>query len=490
MNRFVELIKSAHIRPAVIIHVGAGYCGEHDFYTSLDPDKIVYVEPDEYLASVAESAFKNTQRTKVHKLAIASKNGQLKFNITNNRRFSSLLLPHELLNFYPNVELQQSCDVETVTLDQLCVKEGLDSDSDNLLVAELQGMEKQVFTSSAVDTLHFFRWIIIRSSEIDLYTPETKSAYANLTSAMKETSFDVLAFEEDIGPFNNILCVRNDAAIKNSLLKQQLESATDSIRKITGESKRQTRRVEDLSIKFGQKSTELKKADELIQSCGDEINAQQQRITELSKALDEKSRELEKANAQVHTSASELQAQQQRVNELSKALKEKSGELEKANAQVHTSASELQAQQQRVSELSKALEEKSTELETANVQIQSSSDELEAQRQRITELSKALEEKSVDVSRMQQTLRINNKLILKSDSDLRDLQLQYRAAIQQNEHQQSLLSELKDKLRQASLFYQKLNLQNLVIENNDLLELDDSNNEDSAEYAERQDQPE
>ena len=80
---------------------------------------------------------------------------------------------------------------------------------------------------------------------------------------------------------------------------------------------------------------------------------------------------------------------------------------------------------------------------------------------------------------MQQTLRINNKLILKSDNDLRDLQSQYRTALQYQEQQHNLLSELKAKLHQASSFYQKLNLQNLVIDT-DLLEQDDPDNEDSG----------
>ena len=65
---------------------------------------------------------------------------------------------------------------------------------------------------------------------------------------------------------------------------------------------------------------------------------------------------------------------------------------------------------------------------------------------------------------MQQTLRINSKLIFRSDTDLRDLQLQYRAALQHQEQQHTLLCELKEKLYQASKFYQKLNLKNLVID--------------------------
>ena len=73
---------------------------------------------------------------------------------------------------------------------------------------------------------------------------------------------------------------------------------------------------------------------------------------------------------------------------------------------------------------------------------------------------------------MQQTLRINNKLMLKSEADLSDLQNQHRIALQLQEQQHSLLCELKEKLGQASQFYRKLNIQNLVLDG----DMSDQNN--------------
>ena len=125
-----------------------------------------------------------------------------------------------------------------------------------------------------------------------------------------------------------------------------------------------------------------------------------------------------------------------------------------------------------------SLTSKSDELTKAQTHILSLKKENANQLQLAKELADSVKVKEKELTEMQQTLRINNKLILKSDSDLRDLQLQYRAALQHQEQQHTLLCELKEKLHQASEFYQKLNLQNLVFDA-DLLEQSNSDTADS-----------
>ena len=79
---------------------------------------------------------------------------------------------------------------------------------------------------------------------------------------------------------------------------------------------------------------------------------------------------------------------------------------------------------------------------------------------------------------MQKTLSSNNKLMLKSNADLSDLQDQYRIAIQRQDQQHSMLCELKEKLSQAVTYYRKLNLQDLAIDG-DLLNQGDLASEES-----------
>ena len=197
MKRFEDLIISVSAKPSVIVHLGAGTCADYDTYKALNSGRIIFVEPDQYLAETAIDTFNDTSHVKVIPLAIAAENGLQTLNIINNRRFSSLLLPHELFDFYPNIEVAETTEVDAITLTKLCKDEEVSKDSDNLLIAELKGMEKVVFPSADTDTLHRFKWIIIRSSVQQLYHPNSETAQKDLTQAMQEAGFIVLVLRED-----------------------------------------------------------------------------------------------------------------------------------------------------------------------------------------------------------------------------------------------------------------------------------------------------
>lgn len=357
MNRFKELIASVPAKPSVVVHLGAGWCKEYEFYKSLSSNRIIFVEPDQQLAEKAGNKFKDSNEVTVIAHAIAPENGRQLLKVTNNRRFSSLLSPAQLLDFYPNVTVTDEIEVEAITLEQLCQEEKIIDETDNLLVVELQGLEKEIFPSLAKSVLHQFKWIIIRSSEQNLYKPASDKTQKNVQLAIRDAGYTVLVFKEDAPPFTNILCIRDEAALENAQLRT-----------------RETKLV-NLGRKY------------------------KNQIAKIKKSLISKSDELAKTQAHIHSTNTEKDKQSQQIKELTESGKEKT-------------------------------------------------------------------KKMVE---MQQTLRINNKLLFKSDTDLRDLQLQYRNALQHQEQQHALLCELKEKLGQASEFYHRLNLQNLVL-NGDTLE--------------------
>jgi len=269
VNRITDIIKSLSAEPSVIVHIGAGSCGENDLYQSLGTSKVVYVEPDPYFAETTSSTFESLPGTKVIPCAIATENGRQKLNITNNRRFSSLLLPDGLLEFYPNIVVDECIDVETKTLTKLCQEEEIHGESDGLLVVELQGLEKEVFPTVEVDTLQRFKWILIRSSNMNLYTSSTDKAPASLIEVMQEACFTVLVFEEDSPPFVDILCIRNDeardATTEQSAELEQMQSMVHSlttereekqlISGLTDELKRKTNKILEMqqTVRFNTK---------------------------------------------------------------------------------------------------------------------------------------------------------------------------------------------------------------------------------------------
>jgi chromosome segregation ATPase len=169
-----------------------------------------------------------------------------------------------------------------------------------------------------------------------------------------------------------------------------------------------------------------------------------------------------------------LSEQQVITDDLTSSHSLKVAEMEQA---LKSKSKEISDSQEKIEELSKSLNTISTELADAQAQAAELLNEKEGLLQQNAQLNESTEAYATATSEMQQTLRINTKLMLKSENDLKDLQLQYRSALEYQEQQNALLSELKTKLRQASRFYKSLNLQNLVLEGI-ALEQVDSNNEE------------
>lgn len=381
MNKFRELLLSVSAEPSTVIHLGAGSCSEIDFYQSLAIDRIIFTEPDPELADIAANKLKDRTGVSIVAVAVTTGDDRQVLNITNNKRFSSLLTPTGLLDFYPNIEIINRIKVDTTTLEKLCQDAGIDDSSDNLLVVEAQGLEKEILPAAATDVLQSFKWVIIRSSNEDIYKPSKNSAQISIQQAMLNAHFTVLVFNEDTPPFINFLCIRNDSALSNKQLKARETDLLEIIDGFEGE----------------------------------------------AAILQDQLKLLDDAN----------KSQLKQVKELSSSIISRSDELELA----HTTVSKLSAENEKLL--------KQTE-----------------------KLTNSLAQNNIEFTEIQQTLRINNKLMLKSDTDLKDLQLQYRNVLQHQEQQNALLGELKAKLRQASEFYKSLNLQNLVLDGNMLEQVD------------------
>lgn len=412
MTHFANIIKSLGASPSTIVHLGSGACAEHALYESLQPSQIIYVEPDQYLAKSASRVIHNTPFAKVIPCAIATKNGYRQLNITNNRRFSSLLAPEKLLDFYPNIVVDQQIEVETITLEKLCREENVEIESDSLLVTELQGFENELFCTASRETLNRFKWIIIRSSEQPLYKPSAEAEACNLFEVMRKAGYRALVFDEDFPPFVNLICTRNDAEKDARRLKADKQDLLNTIRVLEHNLSKQIALVSTLR--------------------------QDHRETIIG------------------------------LNEALEFQKHKFDDVQNLNQLVIAERNELQSQTKELSKTIKTL--KSEQLKAQN-QIQSVTNENTTHQQLVANLKNELEKKSIEISEIQQTLQMNSKLALKSDADLRNLQLQYRTILQKHEQQQVVMGELKMKLHQASSYYRKLDLKNLVIES-DLLDQD------------------
>jgi hypothetical protein len=541
MNKFRELILSVSAEPSIVIHLGAGTCSELDFYQSLAVNRIIFTEPDPELAGIAGNKFIDMTGVSVVTTAVAVGDGQQVLNIANNRRFSSLLTPARLLDFYPNIEIIDRKKVDTTTLEKLCQGAGIDNTTDNLLVIEAQGLEKEIIPATAKHILQSFKWVIIRSSNEDIYKPSKSTGQLGVQQAMRNAHFTVLVFDEDTPPFVNFLCIRNDSALGNEQLKiretdlldviagfeDEVATLQDQLKLLDDVNKSLLKQVKELSSSIVFRSDELESAREKIQTISaerdklqkdsSELKIAQSKIAKLSsyleaerstvsrlsaeneKLLKQSDNELKIVRSKIAKLSSYLEAERSTVSRLSdeneKLLKQSDNELKIAQSKIAKLSSYLEVERSTVSGLSaeneKLLKQSDNELKIAQSKIAKLSSYLEVERSTVSGLSaenekllkqsdnltNSLRQNNIEFSEMQQTLRINNKLMLKSDTDLKDLQLQYRNVLQHQEQQNALLGELKAKLRQASEFYKSLNLQNLVLDGNMLEQVDSDKKE-------------
>jgi len=508
MNRFAELLVSAAVKPATVVHLGAGSCKEYDLYTSLNASRIIFVEPDKKLAIKAKDKFRNSSHVTVIELAVAVEKGRQLLNIISNPRFSSLLQPAELLDFYPNITITDQIEIDAVTLEQICELENIDDHANNLMVAELQGIEKEVFPSVTKTTLHKFKWIVIRSSEHKLYGPVSDSPQKDLKIAMQEAGYIVFILKEEASPHTNMVCIRNDDRIANALLKQQEQALSKSIKvleqqmledKADFEKQKSTykKQLEGFEKSLQSKSAELIQSNAQVQSISAEKEKLSQDVFEQTRKATELATEITELKSEATKKVAEITGLKQEITGLKENIAEKTKELATEITELNSEAakrvaeitelkSEATKRATEITELNSQATKRATEITELNSEATKRVAEITGLKQEIAGLKENITEKAKELAGIQQTLRINNKLMLKSNADLSDLQNQYRIAIQHQEQQHNLLCELKEKLSQAANFYRKLNLHNLVIDG-DMLDQKDSKSEKSLSEDDSED---
>ena len=443
MSSFKSIISSITESISNVMHIGAGYCAEHELYQGLGIDSIVFVEADDELFNAALQKFSSSPRISVLQKAIAGQNGERVLFQTNNKRFSSLIEPKKILEFYPNLEVTRQKSVNTITLDSLCEEIQLPADEINLLVLELEGEETHVLENAAAEVLQKFKWIVVRTGTEVLDVSTSNKSGSEIAKMLHNADFDDLCFKEDAPPYCNYLFTRNDAALANAELEKKSESILADIQSLTTD------------------NLDLMNQNSALDS---EIVQFKKQNAELTKTLDTTQTELSETHTLISDSTKEKEELQQQIADLTETLQTAQAELRKTHTLVKKNTKEKEQLQQQIADLTETLQTTQAEFHEARVQNDSLKTEKTMQQERIEELGALRDEAKTELKEASHALRINNKLVAKTDADLRDLQARYQSAIESQKQQHALLSELQDKLIQASMFYRQLNLQDQNIE--------------------------
>ena len=291
---------------------------------------------------------------------------------------------------------------------------------------------------------------------------------SELEQKLQSTQFDLNNTNKQIIELTNLRFQKqiSDLADKIQLQLPGESQTNDRIVKLQNENFRLLQQVDKITnsnaITKRALNDALEKAGKLEQG---KVELER-RIIELNGRLRESKSAYNRVDEANKVSTKQLQELTKENERDHSKLKNLSGLLTEAKTEAANANQQLAEMSRNCSDLQKEIEKLKTEHSKTKATLQSKQDEVNSlqteraqQVQQIKSLTEQLKQYSLEVKEANDALRINNKLVAKTDADLRDLQSRYQKTIENRADQEKLLSALQQKLLQASEFYQQLHLQ-------------------------------
>lgn len=124
-----------------VIHGGAHECEEMEYYkkNGLTEDKVIWFEANPNLKEKME---KINSALKIYNYAICEESDKtLTFYVTNNFQSSSILPLKTHKRHYPNIQVREKIEVQTIRMDDFFSRNNLDIKEFNFLNLDIQGAE-------------------------------------------------------------------------------------------------------------------------------------------------------------------------------------------------------------------------------------------------------------------------------------------------------------------------------------------------------------
>ena len=170
-----------------VIHIGAHFGQEHDFYESVGAKNILYFEchPQTYeklLVSVGDKP-----NTVCVKKALGDESGVTKTMYcatANTGASNSLLKPNAHEQIYPDIKFDNTVEVEQITLDEYGKEHDLSEY--NFMNVDVQGYEMHVY-KGAIETLKNIKWIVTEINFAEMYSGCAK--FKEIDEFLREQGF-------------------------------------------------------------------------------------------------------------------------------------------------------------------------------------------------------------------------------------------------------------------------------------------------------------
>lgn len=145
LYNFIEDIKKNNIRINGVLHIGAHDGGELDAYVSNNINNVVFVEANPKIYERLSERCKKYSNMNIHTFNVGisdKKNSNVPFYVTNNDSASSSILKLKDHMFeYPNINVINTIEIQTTTIDNLLRENNLSNEIYNVLNMDIQGAE-------------------------------------------------------------------------------------------------------------------------------------------------------------------------------------------------------------------------------------------------------------------------------------------------------------------------------------------------------------
>ncbi len=145
MKEIFNKLSSLPLPVGHIVHIGAGQCSELQAYQDLNPQNIILVEADNQQVIQLKKTTQSKKIVDVLATAISEKEESRDLKILTNQRDSSLLVPENLLTYYPSLTIASEKKVTTITLEKLLQKYTFDNSFYIYIEAETEILASKYF---------------------------------------------------------------------------------------------------------------------------------------------------------------------------------------------------------------------------------------------------------------------------------------------------------------------------------------------------------
>lgn len=314
--------------PAVIIHIGAGDCGELGSYMALQPKRVVLVEADPKRAKGLSRRIAGMSGVEVLPLAIDADKGRKSFRVFNLPDWNSLRAPDGLKRLFPGLRLLREMEVETVSVLDLMERIGLDAGEDNWLVVDAPGSEAAIVeTLCEAGQLDCFGSIVLHCGRDSLY--EGSASAEEILGFLRQHGYKSVSPSSGSDP--DLVC----RVLRLSPLNAECAALQE--------------RIDELLAERGEQSSLIEELRGKLQNLSRDYEQVKRRLTDDHANLERVSRELDIHVRQVSELGRALESAGRDRDELARDYRARISELERTSHEREVEVSILRAENERVS---------------------------------------------------------------------------------------------------------------------------------------------